>query len=450
MHADGAVFAGGLWSVRTAIPLDLRNTFDKLILKSMSLSGNEETFDDQYDRILSLMSDDALLLSYVDIAQIEFDRRILRCVRVGTYIDSDTPTFFLPFARSIGQDSSTRLSTIPAKVLLSARQSDWGLEITWTQKSSSFLGNSNLGYAKAPIFAYIGSCDFALNTQNLSRLDEADCPATRVELPAGKLDYSFSSGGGKDLYVLFAHDHPASISMSPTVFQFQGVMLMVCFPCAFNTKTRYAVLILSFFNVALVLMFLLWRIVSCFRRRRSKPISTSWYKQPVHAIKKSNIPRRVMSVIFFMSFVTAIGMIVTLILGLFIFPWYIRLLSEIAYIVGIGMGAVDLISFVFLYRNSDDRKLVGAFGIFCTIHLVFLVVSLCGELNLFTAAAGDILAFTGVVVGGLGRFVSLCVLWRRLFLVKDGRSVDPLLGEENDKPAEAVDVVKEEEVNEVQ
>jgi hypothetical protein len=233
VHADGAIFAGGiqtfcnhlgLWNVRFLIPSDLQNTFDKLILKSLTLSRNEETFDDQYNRILSLISSTtSLLSSYTEMAQKEFDTRILKCVRVGAYIDSDTPTFFLPFARPINPESS--LSTIPAKILLSARTSDWAVSITWMQKASTVFGSFTLGYAKAPLFAYVNTCDFQLDTQDLSRVDEV-CPANRVELTSGRLEYRFD-GDGRQLYVLFAHDHPAGITMFSTTFEFQGVLLLV-------------------------------------------------------------------------------------------------------------------------------------------------------------------------------------------------------------------------------
>jgi hypothetical protein len=193
----------------------------------MTLSGNEETFDDQYNRILSLMAEpSSLLANYTEIAQAEFDLRILKCVRIGRYIDSDTPTFFLPSAKAISTESSTRISTLPAKILLSARDSDWAVLITWDQMASTVFGSSDLGYARAPIFAFLSiNCDFPLDTQNLSRVDE-NCPATRLDLSPGIFEHTFT-GSGRHLYILFAHEYPSGISMSPTIFQFIGVQLLV-------------------------------------------------------------------------------------------------------------------------------------------------------------------------------------------------------------------------------
>jgi hypothetical protein len=168
----------------------------------------------------------------------------------------------------------------------------------------------------------------------------------------------------------------------------------------------------------LVLVFVSWRIGSCVRRRGSKNISTSWYKQPGHAVKKAGVSRRVLSGVFFLSFVSGAGIIVLLSLGIFVIPWYIRLLSKLAFGVSGIMGLFDLVSFILLCRNEGDTRIVSAFGGFSLVHLVFVAVAICGELNLYNAAAADVVVFVGVSVGGLGRFVSLYLLWKNLFFAR--------------------------------
>jgi hypothetical protein len=172
-------------------------------------------------------------------------------------------------------------------------------------------------------------------------------------------------------------------------------------------------------------------LLDIFRRRRGKSISTSWWRKPIHAVKKASGPRRVLSGLFVMSFITGAGIIVLLVLGLFMFPWYIRLLSELAFGVGAIMGMFDLGAAALLYRNGAGRKLVGAFGGFSMLYLVFLVVAICGELNLYYEAGVDILVFICVVGSGVGRFVSLCLLVWGLFLSGDGgKTVDPVSDDE--------------------
>lgn len=250
VHADGSVFAGGLWAVRESMPENLRTDFDKLILRALSLSGNDEQFSDQYNRILELLenslnSTNAGLSNYTQLAREEFGKRVLGCTPVGTYTDSDTPTFFLPSARIVNDardsERGPQISTVPAKVLIKARPADWAFSIKWNQLSSTVFGPSNLGYGKAPLRTFLSTgCEFKLQVSNASApaLDP-DCPTARnIEMGVGRFEYTFAAEESHDVYMLFSHEHPSSISMQSAYFEFSGPQAMVRIMCHLTTSSN--------------------------------------------------------------------------------------------------------------------------------------------------------------------------------------------------------------------
>ena len=163
-------------------------------------------------------------------------------------------------------------------------------------------------------------------------------------------------------------------------------------------------IVLASLHVLLVLAFVAMWIAS---RRGEKNAATD----------QTVFPRRVMSAFFLPSFFSSVGAIVLLVIGIVLYPWYIRLLSVITYTILSAMLLIDAVVFGLLYhRLKEQKRTIFAFGGFSLVHGVFCIVALCAEQELFVAAAGDIITFIGIVAGGLGRFVSIALLWKYLFL----------------------------------
>ncbi|KAL3898489.1 MAG: hypothetical protein SGCHY_002700 [Lobulomycetales sp.] len=425
VHADGSVFAGGLWAVRESMPENLRTDFDKLILRALSLSGNDEQFSDQYNRILELLenslnSTNAGLSNYTQLAREEFGKRVLGCTPVGTYTDSDTPTFFLPSARIVNDardsERGPQISTVPAKVLIKARPADWAFSIKWNQLSSTVFGPSNLGYGKAPLRTFLSTgCEFKLQVSNASApaLDP-DCPTARnIEMGVGRFEYTFAAEESHDVYMLFSHEHPSSISMQSAYFEFSGPQAM----------TRYVILILACINVLISLFLFASRLVRRIKRRkrssagrRSRLISRAWN----HA-KGSPVTHRILSTNGVLAMVTGSGAAALVIIGI-ILPWYIRLLSQFALVVMVIMTSADILSFGLLSNSvkrdptsTSFKATLGSYGVSSAGLLSLLVVAIQCERNVYTAAVIDYIVFIGILVLGLCRLTSFLALWRWAF-----------------------------------
>lgn len=282
------VFSGALWKIRSLIlrtPLlstvDVES-YDRIILRAMTLGSPTDMFASQFHIILGLISNHSKLNVLLASATSEFSSRVFNCVPITNLPESGDGTYFLPDARI----TTTNLGTTPTQWVINLRASDWAAEMrywmiygSWTQWfSSDFLGNLYTGYGSSILKFATSNCHILLvpgkdgviypigncstGNESLTWINSTHNSATNtgsIKLPNHRV-----------MYVQLVSEIPASLVLYSSRLVFYG----------FNRIWRFLFVILGALSGLFLLLFTTFIIYS-----RYNDVAKQWVsKRPARSV----------------------------------------------------------------------------------------------------------------------------------------------------------------------